>query len=748
MKNRLLVIAITLLCLSAFFAAQTQAPTPKAAANQGNQPAKPGPAQKTAHEPAKAAQTQPWKQIPIPRLPAFNPAIPKRIELANGMMLFLQEDHELPLITALARIRGGSRLEPAAKVGLVDMYGDVWRTGGTKNKTGDQLDDFLEARAAKVETDGGTDSTTISLNCLKQDFDDVFSVFLDLLHNPEFREDKIDLVKKQMNSAISRRNDDPGSIAGREAAFLAYGKNNPYARVPEYSTVAAVTRADMANWHNSYVHPNNTIFGIVGDFDSAAMEAKLRKAFESWQKGSEAPKQEIEFNPAKPGLYYAAKEDVNQSEIRMVALGIRRDNPDYYAVTVMNEVFGGGMSARLFSNIRTKLGLAYSVGGGIGSAFDHPGIFRLSMGTKSQTTAEAIKALNDEIQALINNPPSEDELRRGKDQILNSFVFNFDSPQKVLSERMAYEFYHYPLDFLERYRAGVDKVTAADVARVAKKYVHPGEFAILVVGNDEADKTLAALGPVAKLDIAIPPPAGAQAPSTAAATASNPEGKALIAKVVEGLGGAAKLQSIKAIEEKINATRKTPQGEMPLDIDSLIVFPDRARQQVSTPMGPVLSVITPSASFMSMGGQVRDLPASAKEEGANSIKRDMIYVAQHANDPKFVFTAGPTEKIGNTDTRVLDINADGASTRWYVDPQTGHVLRIAYSANGMQGPVQRVQDNADFKAIDGLTLPFSASISENGEQVSKVSLQDVKINPPVDPKAFDKPAAGASPGGM
>src|SRR5213596_2583261 len=188
-----------------------------------------------------AAQTAEWQQIKVPPLPAFHPQEPKRVELPNGMVIFLQEDHELPLVRGIARIRGGSREEPADKVGLVEIYGQAWRTGGVKTKTGDELDDYLEARAAKVETAGGADSTTVSWDCLKENFDDVFRVFMDVLQQPEFREDKIDLAKKQISTGIARRNDDPMGIARREAAKLAYGSSSPYARVAEYATVAAVT---------------------------------------------------------------------------------------------------------------------------------------------------------------------------------------------------------------------------------------------------------------------------------------------------------------------------------------------------------------------------------------------------------------------------------------------------------------------------------------------------------------------------
>ncbi len=234
---------------------------------------------------APAQQVVPWNKVQAPPLPAFTPQEPTRIQLANGMIIFLQPDHELPLITAVARIRGGSINEPANKTGLGDLYGEVWRTGGTKTKTGDQMDDFLEERAAKIEADNQSDSTSISLNCLKGDFDAVFDLYLDLLHNPEFRDDKLALAKQQMYTGISRRNDDVESIVHREALIIGYGKDNPYARVPEYATVAAVTRQDLLDWHQQYVRPNNIIFGISGDFDPRAMEAKLRQAFDRGRKG-------------------------------------------------------------------------------------------------------------------------------------------------------------------------------------------------------------------------------------------------------------------------------------------------------------------------------------------------------------------------------------------------------------------------------------------------------------------------------
>lgn len=454
-------------------------------------------------------QATDWNQIQAPPLRAFHPPVPVRIQLSNGMVIFLMEDHELPLVQGIAEIRGASRDEPAEKAGLVQILGMAWRTGGTKDKTGDQLDDYLEARAAKVETFAGTDFLTVNWDCLKENLDEVLPVFIDVLEHPELREDKIALAKNQINTSIARRNDNPFNIAFREASKLVYGADAPYGRVAEYATVAAVTRDDLLSWHQRYVHPNNMILGVVGDFDAKAMESKLRAAFESWPKGPTAPKFQHAYKGPKPGIYQVQKDDVTASTVQMVDLGTSRDNPDYFALEVFNEFFGGSFSSRLFSNIRSKKGLAYAVGGGVGAEYDHPGVVRLFMGTKSNTTAAAIDAFNEELDALKTNPCTPEELAKAKGAILNSFVFRFDSHEKVLRERMMYEFYGYPQDFLERYRAGIEKVTQTDVARVAQKYVHKNQLAILVVGKPaEFDRPLSSFGPVTNVDISIPPPGG------------------------------------------------------------------------------------------------------------------------------------------------------------------------------------------------------------------------------------------------
>jgi zinc protease len=462
-----------------------------------------------AQQPGSATTTaaQPWTKIPIPRLHDFKPEQPKKIVLPNGLTIFLQEDHELPFVNGSILIRGGSRDEPADKVGLVSLYGQSWRTSGTKTQSGDALDETLAMKAASVETGGGSASTSLRWSSFKQDFDQVFGIAVDVLLHPDFKPEKLALGKQQLAAGIARRNDDASSIAGREASMVVYGKNNPYTREVEYATIAAVTLDDLTAWHRKTVAPNGMIVAISGDFESAAMEAKLRKVFESMARGAEIKTVQPEFHDPKQGVNFVNKADVNQSNVYIVGLGTERSNPDFYSLSVMNEVFSGGFASRLFQSVRTKLGLAYSVGGSFGASYDHPGTFTVGAATKSASTVAATRAMLEEIERLKTVPPTAAELRSAKDQVLNSFIFNYDSREKTLGEQVTLAFYGYPADFLERYKDAIEKVTSADITRVANKYIDTSKLAIVVVGNQsEFGTPLTQLGPVTNLDIAIPPP--------------------------------------------------------------------------------------------------------------------------------------------------------------------------------------------------------------------------------------------------
>lgn len=459
---------------------------------------------------AQAQQEKPWEKIPIPPLHEFKPQQPRRIQLKNGIVLFLQEDHELPFVYGSVLIPGGSRDEDPGKAGLVDLYGETWRTSGTEKMNGDAMDDLLEAKAAHIETSGGAASTSLAWDSLKGDADQVFSLALDLLLHPKFSPEKLQLAQQQAATAIVRRNDDEGQIADRESTKLVYGANSPYTRQPEFATIGAVTIADLQAWHDRTIG-GKLIVGVSGDFDPTAMEARLRAAFENLPPVKAPPARQDKFTAPKQSVFFINKDDVNQSNVQIVGLGTDRHNPDVPTLAVMNDILGGGFASRLFQKIRTDLGLAYAVGGGYGFAYDHPATFRVEVLTKSSSTVAATRAALAEIAGLTRQPFTEEELKRAKDNILSSFLFRYDTKDKVLAERERLEFYGYPADYLETYEAALKKVTVADLNAAAKKYIHPDQLAVLVVGNSPEIKPgldELNLGPVHPVDITIPQAGG------------------------------------------------------------------------------------------------------------------------------------------------------------------------------------------------------------------------------------------------
>jgi zinc protease len=423
----------------------------------------------------------------------------EQVELANGLRLYLVEDHDYPTIDMRAMVRTGSVYEPPDKIGLAAVCGQVLRTGGTQTKTGDEIDKELETLAATVETGIGQTSGYIMVSVLKENVDQALTVLADILMNPAFPDDKIELAK------ISRRNDDIMQIAFREFTKLIYGKDNPYARSTEYATIAAITRQDLVDFYKAYFYPNNTIMAVWGDFDSKDMAGKIRQTLGKWQPGkiSIPPLPKVSYT-YKSTVNFISKPDVNQSNILIGHIGGLMDNPDYPALIVMNSILSFD---RMFKKIRTDEGLAYAVWGDYEANYRYPGIFSSGAQTKSESTVYAIELMLKEMKRITEQQVTDQELSKAKDTYLNGYVFNFDSRAKIVNRLMTYAYFGYPLDFMEKVKAGVEKVTRADVLRVAREYLKPEKVQILVVGKEaDFDKPLKTLGEVNVIDITIPPP--------------------------------------------------------------------------------------------------------------------------------------------------------------------------------------------------------------------------------------------------
>lgn len=471
-----------------------------------------------SHISAASAQSDPapWEAFDYPEINNFEMPALEIFELENGIRFYLVEDRELPLIDLTVLVRTGGIQVADDQVGLQNLVGSVMRSGGSLNYPDDELNRMLENRAAEIETEIGFSSGSANMNVLADDFEELLPVFLDVLVNPAFPEERLQLAITQQRSSIARRNDDQGSVANREFQRLIYGEQSKYARRIENATLNNITRQAVVDFHRQAFVSRNMMVGVTGDFNVADMRQLLTEAFAAVPSGDQTV---LEFPPIdyafNSGIFLADKPDVNQSYVLLGHIGGMRDSPDYAAIQVMNRVLSGGFSSRLMQVVRSELGLAYSVFGSYGSGLYFPGTFSAGVMTQSESTAAAIDAIVTQIRRIQDEPISDEELNSTKDQFLNTLVFQYPGISSVLRERMNNDYAGLPADTFEQLVAQIQQVTAADVQSVAQRYLRPDTLQILVVGNAaELGDQLQRFGEVQAIDISIdnqisePAPAG------------------------------------------------------------------------------------------------------------------------------------------------------------------------------------------------------------------------------------------------
>ncbi len=452
-------------------------------------------------------QDRPWEEFDYPPLKDFDKPELEIFELDNGIRFYLVEDDELPLINVNVLVRTGGILVPDDKVGLSVMAGAVMRSGGSQGFPASELNELLEDRAASMEVSIGFSVASASMSVLSDDFGELLPVFVDLLQNPAFPEDQIEIARTQQRTLIARRNDEQAGIANREFQRLIYGEGSVYARRPEYSTISSISREDLLAFHQQSFVGHNLMVGVAGDFRSADMKLALQEAFGSMPAGEA---QQLDFPEVDYGfpvtINLVNKPDVNQSYVLLGHIGGLRSNPDYARLQVMNRMLSGGFSSRLMRVVRGELGLAYSVFGSYGSGTWYPGTFTAGVMTGSETTAAAIEAIIAQIRLLQEEPISQQELEQTRDQFLNALVFQYPSRSSVLLERMNNDYVGLPPDTFEQLVAEIREVSIEDVQNMAQQYLRPEALQILVVGNaTELGDQLSVFGEVRQIDISIPP---------------------------------------------------------------------------------------------------------------------------------------------------------------------------------------------------------------------------------------------------
>jgi predicted Zn-dependent peptidase len=647
-------------------------------------------------------------QLEFPPINTFAMPDVTTIELRNGIKVYLVENNELPLISMTMLVRAGSFMDPADKIGLASMTGQLIRGGGSQSVSYADLNQLLESKAASMETGFGLTSGSASMSVLKENFSELLPIFVDLIRNPAFPEDRIETVKTQLRSSILRRNDDPSGIASREFNKLIYGSNSVYARSVELAHVDAITSDDLKAFHQRVMVGRNLSVAIIGDFSAREMRRTLESALSLIPAGStnqlDMPAVVYDFTPS---VNFIPKNDVNQSTIYVGHIGGRRQNPDYAALQLMNSVLSNGFSGRFMMEIRTNLGLAYGVGGAYQSLPLYDGRFIATLSTASQNTARAVDATIGEIRKMQEFGITQKELDDAKDRIFNSLAFQYTSRAAVLNERVVNEYNGLPADIFNQYIEQIKTVTVEDVNRVAREYLRPDALQVLIVGNEnEMGDQLTQYGTVNRIDITIPRPEVARTEPVGDTERGRNYLRQLASAVLPG----------GAVTSVLYDGAIAVQG-MNIDSKITMTFPDGLKQELNTPQGIIVVDYANGAGSMSMGPNQQPLPAMQVDALKKELDRHYITLALRAED-------APVEFAGMDEDGLAMIFLPEQNMTFYLDTNTGLPVKLTVKEfNPMAGAeVESVTTYADWNLADGVNMAYTAESMVNGMSAGKATI--------------------------
>jgi zinc protease len=433
----------------------------------------------------------------------FAPAEPERFTADNGLVVYFLKYDELPVVSMTAYFHGGEAYDKPDKAGLNDITASLLRTGGAGDRTPDQVDLDLDFVGASISSSAASDYLSMEMNVLKKDIALGFEIFSDMLKRPSFDTSKIALEISNYQDRVRRQNDNPWDISRRVFYQTLYG-GHAYGLYATLASLGNISREDIVEQHDKFYVPNNCILAISGDLTLDEVKKMVARYFGDWKKTSQTPAPPAMAKKTyKGGVYYAEK-DINQANIRFGQMGLDDHNPDRFAMELVNFALGGGgFTSRLMGQVRTSAGLAYSVGS---YSYVRPYggcIFDYCL-TRADAMSRALQMMLDIVAGVKKDGITAEELQMARESIINSYVFNYDTPRELVSAKAYLELTGFPADQLQKNIEAYKAVTLEDCNRAAKKYLDTKDIVIVVTGNKELfDKPLETFGPVTDVSMEI-----------------------------------------------------------------------------------------------------------------------------------------------------------------------------------------------------------------------------------------------------
>jgi zinc protease len=698
--------------------------------------------------------------------------------LPNGMQVIAVLHHEQPAVSMRLLVRTGSVQDPPGKVGVASLAASLLDQG-TTTKTAEQIADEIDFIGGALGAGSGSDLTFVNVIVMKDSFGLGMNLLSDVVRNPAFAAEEIERQKQQAISSLQVSSNDPDYVASVLFERLVYGFHPyglPNSGTPE--TLAGITRADLQEYHRRYFVPNNAILAVVGDVTGEEAFAAAERVFGGWPRAEVPPVKVVDPPQPTRRIVVVDKPDAVQTEIRVGQLAIPRKHADYMAFDLAVKILGGEGANRLHRVLRSERGLTYGAQADAETR-KQAGHYVAETDTRTETTGETLRLAVDEVARLQRERVSERELSDAQAYLAGSFPLTIETPNDIATQVLNVVFYELPVEEIGTFRERVQAVTPDDVQRVAKQYVRADRLSIVLVGDASSFvPQLRKVGfpdveviPIDELDLMSAslrreaPRAKATEPlgslgrfgliradqtaytstqvnprPSAANVANDPNADAILKRIVDAKGGLDALKKVHTVIADADTTFHVNGPPLSSKTRTYVIYPDKFRVDAKVQGADVVQVFNGGNAWARDPAGVHDAPPGMREDFAASVRRDMIPLLVTAAEGKLTVRVLPEEGTGGQVLKVLEISGTGLMpVKLYVDSQS-MVVRQAFQTPGPDGKrIQAEELFSDYRAVDGVQVPFRADVRRNGTLILSRTLTNVTFNSPLDDTLFARP---------
>jgi zinc protease len=717
------------------------------------------------------AQVREWPSERAPRpLPARDVKFPPYAmrTLSNGLQVVAVSHHEQPAVSLRLLIRAGGALDPADKPGVASLAAAVLDQG-TTTRSAEQIASTIDSIGGIMGSGSGTDLSFIQAIVMKDNFSLSLDLVSDIARNPAFAPEEVERQRQQMLSGLKVSYDDPEYLAGVVFDRLVYGFH-PYGR-PDAGTpqsIASITRQDLVAFHKTWFGPNNAILAIVGDVSSEEAFSGAERAFGKWPKLEAVPIRSAELPPATRRLVVIDRPGAVQTEIRVGHIGVPRKHPDYLALDLAIKILGGEGGNRLHRVLRSERGLTYGASADI-NPFKDGGDIVAETDTRSESTAEALRLMVDELWRLQRQRVSERELADAQAYLTGSFPLTIETPSAIALQVLNAVFYGLNMEELQTFRERVNAITVDDIQRVARTYLHPDRLSIVLVGDanvfakqltgvgfdryeriavNDLDLTSAdlrrqgpsapgRLEPIGYRKQHAPQPAKLPEQEGYRVATTSDDVRALIERVVAAKGGLQTLRGVRTVRAvATTAIIQSDGSRVEVPTTTWIRYPGGFRIDAELPAGKLVQGFNAGEYWVQDDRGVREAPPQLAMEIRSNVQRDMIPLLIGLSDGRVTATRAADEIDGTRKFPVLYVHGGGMRpVSMVLDPDSLAVLRQRYDLENAT-----IEERfSDYRDVEGLQVAFRAELLRNGTPLLERTLKDIDFNPPLESSLFSRP---------